>query len=180
MQNFKFRTWTSFFLPPTWVPFLGDWGELLFKVFFLGWIFDIKDNWIFKKETLSGHDRQIDRRTWLNRFFSSRWSRIYILYRVSHVSFALLLTFCLNPYALFLFLRESLIILVVSLLSVTLGYSLCVYCRWYVRNVAFIHVCIQLLYAARVSFKMSNVWGRNYAAIIQSFVRQIAISEIIW
>ena len=42
-----------------------------------------------------------DRRTWLKRFFSSRWSIIRILYTVSNVSFALLHTFCRNQYALF-------------------------------------------------------------------------------
>ena len=45
--------------------------------------------------------RSYDLRETLNWFFSSRWSRIYILYRVSHVSFDLLHTFCLNLYALF-------------------------------------------------------------------------------
>ena len=58
------------------------------------------------RETLCGYDRQTNGqahrrtngRTSLNRFFSTRWSNIYILYRVSHVSFDLL---C------FPFLRES-------------------------------------------------------------------------
>ena len=47
---------------------------------------------VSKKRCLDMTDRRMDERTWLKRFFSSRWS-IYTLYRVSPVSIELLHTF---------------------------------------------------------------------------------------
>ena len=60
------------------------------------------------RETLSGHSRQTDGRTWLNRFLSSRWSRIYIYFIGSHMSPSTCYIHSAWTYTpFFLFLRES-------------------------------------------------------------------------
>ena len=114
IYSLKFLTWTSFFTTHLGSDF-RDWGELS-KNYLRAFCPHIDcvtmknlesiALMVSEKRTVNTTDRRTDGRTWLDRFFS-RWSGICILYRVWHVSFDLLHTFCLTNTPFFLFLRES-------------------------------------------------------------------------
>ena len=88
VENFKFLTWTSFF-----TTLGGDFSRLGesskdYLIAFCSHIDcvsmqNLKSVALMVSEKRCTADRRTDGRTWLNRFFSSRWSRIYIL---SHLS----------------------------------------------------------------------------------------------
>ena len=99
-QIFKFLTLTSFFYNPLGRRFWAT-GEVI-KNYLMAFCSHIDSVSVQNLESValmvSGKRclDMTDGRTWLTRFLSSCWSRIYILYRVLHVSFDLWHTFCLN------------------------------------------------------------------------------------